>query len=90
VSNDAIRIGTASAIGAIVGGLVGYALLTERGRDTMKNLAPAIDSVRDELVTLARSLDGARGSARDGLQWLNELMSETHVVNGDGRLGNFH
>jgi hypothetical protein len=90
VSNDAIRIGTASAIGAIVGGLVGYALLTERGRMTMQNLAPAIDGVRDELVTLARSLDGARGSARDGLQWLNELMSESNLGNGDGRVGGFH
>ena len=85
MSSDAVRIGTASAIGAIVGGLVGYALLTERGRSTMQSLAPAIDGVRDELVTLARSLDSARGSARDGLQWLNELMSESHLNSGDAR-----
>jgi len=77
VTNDAVRIGTASAIGAIVGGVVGYALLTERGRETMRGLAPAIDGIRDELVTLARSLDNARGSAREGLQWFNQLLADT-------------
>jgi multiple antibiotic resistance protein len=82
-NDDAVRIGTASAIGAIVGGLVGYALLTERGRDTMRGLAPAIDGMRDELVSLARSLESARGSARDGLQWFNELLADT----GDGAGG---
>lgn len=82
MSNDAVRIGTASAIGAVVGGLVGYALLTERGRETMRSLAPAIDSLRDEITTLARSFDDARGSARDGWSWLNELMAEP----GGGRM----
>jgi hypothetical protein len=84
-NDDAVRIGTASAIGAVVGGLVGYALLTERGRDTMRGLAPAIDSIRDELVSLARSLESARGSAREGLQWFNELLADT----GDAA-GGFH
>lgn len=85
MTNDAVKIGAASAIGAIVGGLVGYALLTERGRDTLRNLSPAIDGIRDELVSLAKSLEGARGSAREGLQWFNELLTD-----GSESAGAFH
>jgi hypothetical protein len=84
VTNDNVRIAMASAVGALLGGVAGYLFLTERGRETRLQIAPAMEELKQELASFGRSLEGASGIAREGWKLLQELAAEDAGV-GPGR-----
>lgn len=75
--NDNIRIAAAGAVGAFLGGVAGYLFLTDRGRAARRQIEPAIEDLRRELMSFAKSLEGAGGVAREGWKALQELMTES-------------
>lgn len=75
MSNDNLRIAAASAVGALLGGVIGYLFLTERGREARRHIGPAVDELRGEIANLGRSLQGAGGIARQGWKLLQDLAT---------------
>ena len=76
MSQDNLRIAACSAVGALLGGVVGYLFLTENGRQARRQIGPAVEEVKRELASLGRSLEGAGGIAREGWKLLQEFAAE--------------
>jgi hypothetical protein len=83
VNNDNIRIAAASAVGALLGGVAGFLFLTERGRDARRQIEPAIDDLRRELMSLGKSLEGAGDVAREGWRLLQDFIAEGEMPKDD-------
>lgn len=76
MNNDNIRIAAASLVGALIGGVAGYLLMTERGREARRHIQPAIEDLRHELASFAQSLEGAGNVARDGWRFLQDIVAD--------------
>ena len=74
--NDSERGLAAAVVGAVVGGLAGYLLFTERGRHLRRRLEPALEDFAQELGELRGTVARAMGVASQGWQVLNEAMGE--------------
>ena len=46
MSQDNLRIAACSAVGALLGGVVGYLFLTESGRQARQQFGPAVEEVK--------------------------------------------
>ena len=74
--NDSERGLAAAVVGAVVGGIAGYLLFTERGRNLRRRLEPALEDFAHELGELRGTVTRAMGVASQGWQVLNEAMGE--------------
>ena len=74
--NDRQRGLMAATIGAVAGGIAGYMLFTERGRDLRRRLEPALEDLAHELVQLRGTVTRAMGVASQGWNVLNEALGD--------------
>ena len=70
--SDRVRICAAATVGALVGGVVGYFYMTERGRATRQRLEPALAVLVGEVRQLRTLVDSVRTAAQEGLRALRE------------------
>lgn len=66
----------AAVVGAVLGGVAGYVLFTERGRELRRQLEPALEEFGHELVQLRGTVNRAMGVASQGWHILDEAMGE--------------
>ena len=74
--NDSERGLAAAVLGAVVGGIAGYLLLTEHGRNLRRRLEPALEDFGHELGELRGTVTKAMGVASQGWHVLDEAMRE--------------
>ncbi len=70
------RTVAATMVGAILGGMAGYFLFTERGRALRRELDPAIDDFVRELSQFRGTVNKAAGIATEGWKLLNEAAGD--------------
>lgn len=70
------RAFVAATVGAVAGGIAGYLLFTDRGRELRRRLEPAIEDFARELVQLRGTVNRAMGVASEGWNVLNEALGE--------------
>jgi hypothetical protein len=66
----------ATIVGAVIGGVAGYFLFTERGRALRRQLEPALEDFARELNSFRGTILRASGVATEGWKLLNEAMGE--------------
>lgn len=66
----------AAAVGAVVGGVAGYVLFTERGRELRRQIEPALEEFGQELVQLRGTVNRAIGVASQGWHVLDEALGD--------------
>ncbi len=66
----------AAGIGAVVGGLAGYMLFTEKGREWRQQLEPALDDLMRELNSFRGTVTRAAGVASEGWRLLNDAIGD--------------
>ena len=67
----------ATIVGAVIGGVAGYFLFTERGRALRRQLEPAIEDFARELNSLRGTIQRASGVAAEGWRLLNDAIGDT-------------
>ena len=66
----------AIGIGALVGGVAGYFLLTERGRQMRDELEPRLNDVLGEVDRLRQTFESTRSAVAEGWRSFNQLMEQ--------------
>jgi hypothetical protein len=74
--DDRGRIGLAIGFGAAIGGVVGYLLFTDRGRELRDRIEPRLQDLLSEVDQLSRTFDRARAAATEGWQSFSKLMQD--------------
>ena len=74
--DDRGRIALAIGIGALVGGVAGYLLLTERGRQMRDELEPRLNDVLGEVDRLRQTFESTRSAVAEGWRSFNQLMEQ--------------
>jgi hypothetical protein len=67
----------AAAVGAVIGGIAGYMLFTERGRTLRRQLEPALEDLVRELNHFRGTVTRAAGVASEGWKLLNEAIGDS-------------
>jgi hypothetical protein len=70
------RAFVATAVGAVVGGVAGYMLFTERGRTLRRQLEPAVEDLVRELSQFRGTVQRMSGMASEGWRLLNEAIGD--------------
>jgi gas vesicle protein len=81
--DDRARIALGMAVGAAVGGFVGFVLFTERGRAFRQELEPQLEDLFGEAQRLTAAFDKTRKAVKDGLATLHTEASEAKPANPD-------
>jgi hypothetical protein len=68
------RATAATIVGAVIGGMAGYLLFTDAGRELRRRLEPMLDDYATELDGFRTTLTKAAGVASEGWKLLNEAM----------------
>lgn len=74
--DDRGRIALAIGLGALVGGVAGYLLLTERGRRMRDELEPRLNDVLGEVDKLRQTFESTRTAVAEGWRSFNQLMEQ--------------
>jgi hypothetical protein len=74
--DDRGRIAMAIGLGALVGGVAGYLLLTERGRQMRDELEPRLNDVLGEIDKLRTTFESTRSAVAEGWRSFNTLMEQ--------------
>ncbi len=74
--DDRGRIAMAIGLGALVGGVAGYFLLTERGRQMRDELEPRLNDVLGEVDKLRQTFESTRTAVAEGWRSFNQLMEQ--------------
>jgi gas vesicle protein len=74
--DDRGRIAMAIGLGALVGGVAGYFLLTERGRQMRDELEPRLNDVMGEIDKLRQTFESTRTAVAEGWRSFNQLMEQ--------------
>jgi hypothetical protein len=74
--DDRGRIAIAIGLGALVGGVAGYFLLTERGRQMRDELEPRLNDVLGEVEKLRQTFESTRTAVSEGWRSFNQLMEQ--------------
>ena len=69
--DDRARITLSMAVGAALGGFVGFLLFTDRGRSFRQELEPQLEQFMGEAQRLSAAFDKTRKAVQDGLASLN-------------------
>ena len=67
----------ATMVGAVIGGLAGYLLFTDRGRAMRRQIEPAIEDFARELNGLRATVQKFSAAANQGWNVLHEAIGET-------------
>ena len=67
----------ATIVGAVIGGVAGYFLFTERGRAMRRQLEPALEDFMRELNSFRGTIQRASGVASEGWKLLNDALGES-------------
>ena len=62
--------------GALIGGVAGYLLFTERGRSMRRQIEPALEDFSRELMSFWHTVQKSTGVASDGWKLLNDGLGE--------------
>jgi hypothetical protein len=81
--DDRTRISLSMAVGAAVGGFVGFLLFTERGRTFRRELEPQLEDMFGEAQRLTAAFDRTRRAVKDGLASLHTDAGESKPANPD-------
>lgn len=73
---DANRVAWASALGAIVGGAVGFLYLTESGRRFRMEIEPRIDDFLNEVNRMQGTVHKARTAAGESWASLQQIAND--------------
>ena len=68
------RGAAATIVGAVIGGMAGYLLFSDAGRELRRRLEPMLDEYATELDGFRTTLTKAAGVANEGWKLLNEAM----------------
>ncbi len=74
--NDSERGLAAAVIGAVAGGIAGYLIFTDHGRNLRRRLEPALEDFAHELGELRGTVTRAMGVASQGWHVWNDAMGE--------------
>jgi gas vesicle protein len=74
--DDRSRVALFMGLGALVGGLAGYLLVTERGRSVRQGLGPRLQAFIDEAEELAQAFDRTRRAVADGWKTFNQIVDD--------------
>ena len=74
--DDRGRIAIAIGLGALLGGVAGYFLLTERGRQMRDELEPRLNEVLGEVEKLRSTFESTRTAVAEGWRSFNTLMEQ--------------
>ena len=74
--DDRARIALGMAVGAAVGGFVGFVLFTERGRAFRQEMEPQLEDLFGEAQRLTAAFDKTRRAVKDGLAGLHSEATE--------------
>jgi hypothetical protein len=72
---DRSRIALSVLVGAAVGGVLGYLLLTDAGRRARVGLRGELEGLLDEANRFSGSIERVRGVASDGWHSLKEVFA---------------
>jgi gas vesicle protein len=67
---------TATLVGAVIGGAVGYLFFTSHGRSLRRQIEPALEDISRELHSFRATVQKAAGVANEGWKLLNEALGE--------------
>lgn len=67
---------TAVALGAVVGAVAGYLLLTDRGRELRRQFEPAFEDLTRELSSFRTTAEKFSDVASQGWKLLHEVLGE--------------
>jgi gas vesicle protein len=67
----------ATLVGAVIGGIAGYLLFTDRGRSVRRQIEPALEDFSRELMSFRTTVQKATGVASEGWKLLNDALGET-------------
>jgi gas vesicle protein len=74
--DDRARVALCVGIGAVVGGVAGYLLVTERGRSVRRGLGPRVQALVDEAQELGVAFERTRRAVADGWKTFNAIVEE--------------
>jgi hypothetical protein len=74
--DDRGRIAISIGLGAVLGGVVGYLFLTERGRELRVDIEPRFNELLGEVDRLRTTFDRTRTAVSEGLRSFNQLMND--------------
>lgn len=74
--DDRARISLSMAVGAAVGGFLGFVLFTDRGRSFRRELEPQLEDLFGEAQRLTAAFDKTRKAVKDGLATLHTETTE--------------
>ncbi len=74
--NERSRVVAASLAGAVIGGVIGFLYMTERGRRMRDEIEPRLDDFVQEIRKLRTTVSKAQAVANEGWRSLNELIGE--------------
>jgi hypothetical protein len=74
--DDRSRVALFMGLGALTGGLVGYLLVTERGRSVRQGLGPRLQAFIDEAEELGQAFDRTRRAVADGWKTFNQIVDD--------------
>jgi gas vesicle protein len=83
--DDRGRIAMAIGLGALVGGVAGYLLLTERGRQMRDELEPRLNDVMGEIDKLRQTFESTRTAVAEGWRSFNTLMEQQKSSGGSAQ-----
>ena len=75
--DDRSQVMATTLLGALVGGVLGFLYLTERGREIRTQIEPFFDAVSDELQQARRTVDKARDAASEGRRAFDDVLRPT-------------
>jgi hypothetical protein len=81
--DDRARIALSMAVGAALGGFVGFVLFTDRGRAFRQELEPQLEDLFGEAQRLTAAFDKTRRAVKDGLASLQTEATEAKAANPD-------
>jgi hypothetical protein len=74
------RAMAAAILGAVIGGVAGYLLFTDRGRAMRRQIEPALEDITRELSSFNSTARKAVSAANEGWKLLNDALGDSPPV----------
>lgn len=71
------RVMASVAVGAVVGGVVGYLFFTEEGRRRRGDIEPAVEQLMQEARRFRVTIEKMQDAAGEGMRMFNEVRERT-------------
>ncbi len=70
----------ATIVGAVIGGVVGYVLFTDRGQSLRRRIELALEDFSRELISFRNAIQKAEEVVNEGWKLLNDTLGEGRKV----------